>query len=214
MINYNDSYLNTFKPVSDNVDILNHIHGIGISISGYASGDITKSEAPSAKLVSIDDTNDTVKFTLIVTVPVLGISSKEIQVSDTYHEQGILINVSHDLPPGIGKISIDAELLLKSFNISILRRLSMFDESNSAGSMTDSRIINIRDGYNTSVYVQGDVIHITGGPGLGKGMYRGSTDTKTRDHYKGIKSINGIRASRNVNIEISDLMHEYGASIK
>lgn len=205
MINYEESYLNVFRPYSGDISLLNLIQGISISASGLETAvDMTKG-APSAKLMSIQSGPSVVTFTIEIMIPTLGISTT-VNVSNTYSDRNIYVAVSHSVPTGLGTVHVDADILLNSFNISTLRLVSLFGRD-------PSRLIDLSDGYNVSVSVQGDNLYIIGGSGLGRGMYDGTTDEVTRDHYKGVKSINGLRSMRNVDIEFTDLLYENGAYV-
>lgn len=204
MINYEDKYRNVFREAKENHDILNRIHGICISAIGYSTDDVVSS-TPSAILTYVNNKDGVVVFTLNIDIPVLDIN-KIIQISDTYQDDDITVRISHDLDPSfITDTALEAQALLKSFDIKVLNKLSIL------GSV--SRTPKFTDGYNTHVYMMEDSIHIVGGPGLGKGRYKGSTDENTLQHYQGIKSINGLRSSRNVDIRVSNLLHEHGASV-
>ena len=186
--------------------MLNLIHGISISASGYSSESPTSYGAPSAVLLAIDSGKDAVTFSMQIDIPVLCVSGT-YDVSNSVTINDITVIVSHSIPTGIGYIDIGADVLLKSFNISTFRRISLFGGA-------PSRKLHLNNGYNTSVTVKGDTLYITGGSGLGIGMYDGSVDDRVKHHYCGIKSINGVRSSRNVNIGVSDLLHENGAYIQ
>ena len=58
------------------------------------------------------------------------------------------------------------------------------------------------------------IVYITGGAGLGKGQYDGRYSELVSHTYSGIKSINGLRSDRNINITMSDLLLANGALVR
>ena len=208
MIIYDKSYRNVFREVSEDagvLNVLNCIKAISISVTGTPSSDITSCGAPSAVLTHVTSGDAGVAFTIDITVPALwGDTHEIIEVHNhSYedHTKGLRIIVDHDIT-GDCNINTYAELLLRSFIINLQRRIT-FNTGTSVSS-----------GYNVSVAFKRKVLHITGGAGLGIGRYKGSVNETTNSYYRGIKSINGLRAARNVDISVSDLLAANGANVQ
>lgn len=209
MIPYDTSYRNTFKEycgTDDIIAVLNQIHNISISITGTPDSELSVEGIASVNLTAIHRNGAYIEFTFSICIPILwGVSPRLFTCRDRYSDGGVCIRVDHSITyeNTPGELSTPVGVLLKSLRV-IPRRLITFN-----GDST----VSMRSGYNVSVRISQNTINITGGAGLGKGRYKGSTDPHTKEQYIGIKSINGIRAGRNVEIDLSDLLIEYGATV-
>ena len=214
MIIYETDYRNVFREVSadaDTISVLNCISGISIDVVGTpANGDLRGGE-PSACITKISVEGTPVvscTFTLIVKIPVLwGDTEKTIEVKDGLFVDttaGVMVTVDYN-STGLHSITLNepAYVLMRSLHVNLQRSVKFNSEDG----------ISVRSGYNVGVKYTRNTLAITGGSGLGKGRYKGSTDKHTSKYYKGIKTINGLRDSRNVDIEVSDLLASNGASV-
>lgn len=207
MINCDYSYMRVFTGCSGNEDLLNHIHGINIVLSGN-----TEHEASSNTNIVLEsiEIGDTVDIVLTVDVPVMGIDTK-IRTSGTFEEviNGVTISIQikHDIPDTArGVYRTDASIRLKYIKLILNRKIMLCGKYISIDEFS-----KISDGYNVAIDIKDGVMSIVGGPGQGKGRYKGSEVAEIKFIYSGLKSINGLRRGRNIDVYVSDLLHSYGA---
>lgn len=210
MIHCDDSYINVFRTIPSTPDIAGHIKGILITVDGYPVS--TSAVIPSCTINTITVDPAGCSFSLTVNIPIMDIaediivgnSGKYTSVRDNC---AVDIVIDYDAPLTLGTFDIYADVWLKSILIIPHKKVSILGQAPHTG-------ISLNSGYNVSVSYSGEDLSITGGPGLGKGRYKGSEDPNTAEKYRGIKSINGVRAGRNVNIHMSDLLTQHGARVE
>lgn len=204
MIIYDTRYLNVFKPVSADssvISILNDIQGVSIVVSGTPDNAYSDVGAPYACLTSVSSGDAGVIFTFDVRIPMLWgdtVKSFSIHNGKYLSEDGsVRIAVDHDIHDYCDiQLTAPAVLLMRSIDVRLQRKLLL----------NGSDKIKLAKGHNVDVRFEHGTLYITGGAGLGLGRYHGSLVEASMPYYSGIKSINGLRAMREVTIKMSDLL--------
>lgn len=210
MIHYDNKYISVFRTIPVNPDIAGHIKGISVIVEGTP---VRESDIAPSCVVNIMTVSATgCSFGVSIDIPIMGIS-EYISVGYSGRYTGarnnctITLTIDYDHPTTLGAFDIQADVWLKSILVIPHKKIRILDQDDSMG-------ISLRSGYNASISYSDETLSITGGPGLGKGRYKGSEDPNTAEKYRGIKSINGVRAGRNVNIHMSDLLTQHGARVE
>ena len=205
-----------FSDIRYDHPVLGCINDITIRAEGVP---VHSNQAVSVILESIQ-CSDKIELTFMVTIPVLGINTTaKVGLDDKckghtlieYDTSNISIYVDFNdeaLQYRTSTITYNtgARVRLNRIKLSFTRYISVAGGERQVG-------INLHDGYNIDIKYENGILYVTGGPGLGLGQYDGSTDPRTRNIYRGIKSINGVRSDQTVHIEFSDLLLAHGSSV-
>lgn len=204
MIIYDTRYLNVFQPVSADytvISVLNSIQGVSIEVTGKPVDSYDESTPPYAGLTGIIYNDGVPTFKFNICIPILwGDELREFSAPNGIYNnegEGIRITVDHDIHEKHNIELIEPVYLrMRSLDIYPQRRITI----NGSGD------IKISKGHNVDVKFDRNTLHIIGGAGLGLGRYKGSEVPASSQYYYGIKSINGIRSTRNVTIRMSDAL--------
>ena len=190
--------------------IVSLVSSMSVDISGTINHPY--SICPSVIVKHISVTDGVATYTISITADILKefIDPVDIEVSGNttdnikHSKDGVHIVICTS-GISVDDGEYDTEFNLRLNNITIHPKRSIIVNSNhGSGRMT------INSGYNVAVSLSGDVVTILGSPGAGKGKYiKGGLDNL----YRGVRSINGINMSNNINIELSDALISDGGSV-
>ena len=205
MINYDDRYKTLFRNISGDIDILNRIKGVRVDITGDIDDTRNTRNPMSVILTGIVNRSEVTEFTMDISAPLVGVSKTITATNGSYQDENISIHIDYS-DIHIGSYNVRATVLLRNIMVTPERKISLLGSTPSMGAC-------LEDGINTKATYSNDTLIITGGPGLGKGLYQGSKTEHTSGQYAGLLSINGARLGRNIDIKMSDLLTSYGGRV-
>lgn len=190
--------------------IVSLISSVSVDITGTINYPHTNCPSVSIKRIEIE--GNSVKYTVYVIADIIKEvhSGVEVTVTGTlpgpavYDVDGIRIAI-HTSGISVDSGIYDTDFVVRLNNITIHPRRSITVNTNPG----TGRIM-VNSGYNVAVTMSDTVLNIMGSPGAGKGKYIvGGLDNL----YQGIRSINGINLSNNINIKLSDALISDGGSV-
>ena len=206
MMNYEDTYTRIFRDVSgDDANVIQYIQGVCIDVHSPMTISYEDDQI-KATVSNITSSSTSVLVTVTLDIPIVGINRSITVVDGKYTDDNIRIVIDYtDIPYGV--YYVNATVLLRNIMVTTSRELSLFGRDSTSG-------IDLVDGSNVQTTYNDGTLSIVGGPGLGSGRYIGSTDEITKDRYRGLKSVNGLRSDRNISINMTDLLIANGGGIR
>lgn len=198
----------------DNIDEDHPVAGLISSMSVIIQGPVRPGTVcPYVIINKITVDNGSVTYNISVCADMIGTFSSPVVVDIRhnghddiqYSDNGLSIHIrTSGIEVPAGTYDINARLRLCFINI-------IPERSTTVNGNTVKGGIAISSGYNVSVTLAGDDLSIYGGPGVGTGKYfKGGTDNL----YNGIRNVNGVNLSNNLDISMSDILVENGGRVQ